>query len=130
MKNTTNNDQVKSLIQIRKSLARGKAGNLAENKAFMDFLQIQQEMTAEFEKTWDVVKERMEEYGVTKISGDFGYITMAERKTFSGAAAPRFMKKVLDSTKVKAYMELHRGNLPEGVKVSTTRFLQKKIKLA
>lgn len=124
------NDQVKNLIQIRKSLARGKAGNLAENAAFLDFLRIQQEMTTEFEKTWEVVKDRMEQYDIKSIKGDWGHITMAQRKTYSGAAAPRFMKKVLDTDKIKAYVTLHKGNLPEGVSLKATLYLQKKIKLA
>lgn len=124
------NDQVKTLVQIQKSLARGKAGNLAENKAFLDFLRIQAEMTKQIDETWDIVKEKMIEHDIQKIDGEWGYITMAERKTFSGSAAPRFMKKVLDTAKVKAYSDLYHGKLPEGVKLSTTRFLQKKVKLA
>lgn len=126
------NDQVKNLINIRKSLKRGKAGNLAENSAFLDFLAIQKQMTAEIDATWDVIKERMDQYDIKKIDGDWGYITMAERKNFSiaGLVAPRFTKRVLDNSQVAAYMKLHKNNLPTGVAMSTSRFLQKKIKLA
>lgn len=129
MKQLTTNDQVKNLIQIRKSLQRGKAGNLAENQAFIDFLRIQQEMTTEFNKTWEVIKDRMEQYDIKKIDGDWGYISMAERHTYSGSSTPRFMKKVLDTDKVKAFEKL-RGKLPEGIKVSTTKYLAKRIKVA
>jgi hypothetical protein len=123
------NDQVRNLVQIRKSLKRGKAGNLAENQAFLEFLAIQKQLESEFEATWSVIRERMEQYDIKSVKGSWGHITMAERQNFSGSASPRFMKKVLDSSKLKAYMKLHKNQLPEGVKVSTTRYLSKKITL-
>lgn len=129
MNKIATNDQVKNLVQIRKSLKRGKAGNLAENQAFLDFLALQAQMTTEFDKTWAVIKERMEQYDITKISGDFGYITVAERKNYSGTPAPTFFKRVLDTSKINAYVKLNSGKLPKGIKVTTTRFLQKKITL-
>lgn len=129
MKQSTTNDQVRNLVQIRKSLARGKAGKLADNQAFMDFLAIQKQLESEFEATWSVIRAQMEQYGISSIKGDWGYVTMAQRTNFSGASTPRFMKKVLDTSKVKAYMKLHGDKLPDGVKMSTTRFLQKKITL-
>lgn len=122
------NDQVKNLVQIRKSLSRGQAGKLASNQAFLDFLAIQQQLTAELDKTWAVVQDRMTQYNVKSISGDFGYITMAERKTFvSDSPAPRFTKRVLDAGKVRAYEKLH-GKLPEGIGITITPYLSKKIK--
>lgn len=123
------NNQVKNLIQIRKSLARGKAGNLAENQAFLDFLAIQQEMTAEFDKTWAVIQSRMEEYDIKSIKGDFGHITLAERKSFIGSPAPRFTKRVLDTTKINAYLSLNK-RLPAGLTLKTTKYLSKRIKVA
>jgi hypothetical protein len=50
------NDQVKNLVQIRKSLARGKAGKLAQNQAFIDFLRMQKQLESEFEATWSVIR--------------------------------------------------------------------------
>jgi hypothetical protein len=132
MKTTTSiatSDQVKSLIQIQKSLARGKAGNLAENKAFLDFIQIQKEVTEQFEATWAVVQELMEKHDVKSIKGDWGYVTMSERKNFKGSPAPRFMKKVIDTAKVSAYMKISNGILPKGIEMTTTKYLAKKIKV-
>jgi hypothetical protein len=120
-------NQTKTLIQIRKSLERGKAGNLAENKAFLDFLQIQKEMTAEFDKTWAVIKQRMEQYDIQKIDGQWGHITLAERTTYSGVSSRRFMKLALDTDKVKSYYSLYK-KLPEGVKMAQTKYLSKRIK--
>lgn len=131
MNQLTTNDQVRNLVNIRKSLKRGKAGNLAENAAFLDFLKIQQQMTAEIDKTWDVVKERMQQYDIKKIDGDWGHITMAERKNFSinGRVTDSFTKKVLDTSKVSQYFKLYK-KLPAGVALSTTKYLSKKIEVA
>lgn len=123
----SNNDQVKTLIQLRKSLERNKTGSLSSNKAFQDFLRVQAEVTAEIDKTWATVQSVMLEHNITKIDGEWGYITMAERKSFAGSPAPRFLKKVLDTSKVAAYMKLH-SKLPEGVTMNTTKYLSKRIK--
>lgn len=130
MNQLTTNDQVKNLVQIRKSLARGKAGNLAENAAFLDFLAIQAEMTAEIDKTWELIKQRMESYDIQKIDGQWGYITMAERKSFkaTGRVSAGFLKSVLDTEKVKGYFGIYK-KLPAGVTLSTTKYLAKKISL-
>lgn len=122
MKSTTND-----IAALRKSLTTIK--QLDNNQQFLDFLRIQAEVQAEIDATWAVVRERMEKYHVTKLSGDWGYITMAERKSFkaTGKVAPRFFKLVLDSTKVSAYEKIA-GHLPTGVDQTTTKFLQKRIK--
>jgi hypothetical protein len=75
------NDQVKNLVAIRKSLKRGKAGNLADNKAFLDFITIQKQLESEFEATWAVIRERMEQYDIQSIKGDWGHITMYPEHT-------------------------------------------------
>lgn len=115
------------LSALRKSIATVK--QLDNSQQFIDFLRYQAEVQAEIEATWDVIKDRMDKYGVTKMSGDWGYITMAERKSFkaTGKVAPRFFKQTLDSTKVSAYKKIS-GHLPAGVDQSTTKFLQKRIK--
>lgn len=125
------NDQVKNLIQIRKSLSRGKAGNLADNAAFLDFLAIQKQMTAEVDKTWALVRERMEQYDVQKIDGDWGVIQLIPTEYLKaiGPVRSEFTKQVLDNDKVKAYRTL-RGKLPRGVQASITNKFYKKIKLA
>lgn len=73
--------------------------------------------------------EAMQEHGVRKIEGDWGYITLATRQNFKeiGKLAPRFTKTVLDSAKVKAHYTLT-GELPAGVEVSETNYLTKRIK--
>lgn len=126
---TTTNDQVKNLIQIRKSLARGKAGNLAENRAFLDFLAIQQQMTAEINETWDVIKERMLQYDIKKIDGDWGSIQFVPISNYeaAGKVAPRFFKQVLDGAEIRHYMKNH-GKAPAGVLIKKVTQFKKSIK--
>lgn len=116
MKQATS-EQVKNLIQIRKSLKRGKAGNLAENAAFLDFLKLHTEMTAEFNKTWEVIQARMEQYDIKKIDGEWGVIGFTkpvDSFKVDGKVDTKFTKPVLDTTKVKAYLALN-GKLPKNV---------------
>lgn len=132
MKQLTTNDQVQNLIQIRKSLSRGKAGNLAENRAFLDFLAIQQQMTAEIEATWAIIRERMEQYDIKKIDGDWGNVQFVPYPTYqaAGKVAPRFFKQSLDGSEIKHYMKNHAGQLPSGVAMKTVLQFKKSIKKA
>lgn len=82
----------------------------------------------------DVIKQvqaAMEENGITKLEGDWGYITLAERTSYKATnideVAPRFLKKTLDTTKVKAEATL-KGELPKGVEESKTKYITKKFK--
>ena len=63
---------------------------------------------------------------IVKLDGDWGYITRAVRKSFKGTN-PEFMKSVLDTTKVGAYVTLT-SQLPEGVTQTDTQYLTKKFK--
>lgn len=79
----------------------------------------------------DQVKVAMIENGVTRIDGDWGYITLAERTTYKAddieAVAEKFIKPALDTTKVKAEAVLT-GKLPAGVSESKTQYITKKFK--
>lgn len=68
--------------------------------------------------------EAMIDNDVVKLEGDWGYITRATRRTFKGSN-PEFMKTVLDTTKVGAYVTLN-NQLPEGVEQSETPYITKK----
>lgn len=124
------NDQVKNLVEIRKSLKRGKAGNLAENQAFLDFLAIQKQMTSEIDATWAVIRECMEQYDIKKIEGSWGNIQFVPYPTYQagGKVAPRFFKQMLDGSEIKHYMKNHGGKLPAGVLVKVTQQFKKSIK--
>lgn len=95
----------------------------AEAEATLKMLEAQKK---EAEK---MILEAMVNNGVQKVSGDWGYITLATRKTFkqTGDVQPKFLKKALDTTKVNAHYTL-KGELPAGVELNETQYLTKKIK--
>lgn len=89
------------------------------------------ELKAKHDEVVEQVKEAMIQNGVTRIDGDWGYITLAERTNYSAtdiAEVPkRFTKLALDTTKVKAEATL-KGKLPKGVTESKTQYITKKLK--
>lgn len=91
-------------------------------------------LEAESKAATEQIKEAMIEAGVTKITLDSdmleGYITLAERTSYKaiGEVSDEFTKKTLDTAKVKAHATLT-GDLPVNVKVETTQYITKKIKV-
>ena len=106
----------KSLVALRK-FAKAEA-ELKELKAKHDAVVAQ-------------IQEAMIANNVTKIDGDWGYITLAERTSYKAddlSAVPQeFIKPSLDTTKVKASATLT-GVLPNGVTESKTQYITKKLK--
>lgn len=106
----------KSLVALRK-FAKAEA-ELKELKAKHD------EVVAQ-------IREAMEANGVTKIDGDWGYITLAERTTYKAEdldeVSAEYLKPTLDTAKVKAQAVLT-GELPAGVVESKTTYITKKLK--
>lgn len=89
------------------------------------------ELKAKHDEVVEQIKEAMIANGVTKIDGDWGYITLAERTSYKAEdimQVPRkFIKPTLDTSKVKAEATLT-GKLPAGVSESTTQYITKKLK--
>lgn len=106
----------KSLVALRK-FAKAEA-KLAELKAKHD-------------EVLEQIKQAMIDNDVTKLEGDWGYITLAERSTYKATdlseVPDEFLKQTLDTTKVKASATLS-GILPAGVVVSKTQYITKKLK--
>lgn len=79
----------------------------------------------------DQVRVAMIENGVTRIDGDWGYITLAERTTYKAddidRVSPQYTKKTLDTAKVKAQAVLT-GEVPAGITESKTQYITKKFK--
>ena len=110
---------------------------LIDNKslvAIKKFVKAETELKALKEKHDEViekVKQAMIDNGVTKIDGDWGYITLAERTTYKAEnideVDEKFIKPSLDTTKVKAEAVLT-GQLPAGVTESKTQYITKKLK--
>lgn len=95
--------------------------------------------TKEANDATEVIKQAMIDANVPKItfdpelSGISGYITLAERTNYKVADPlaldDQFKKLTPDTEKIKASHVLT-GELPDGVEISTTQYITKKIELA
>ena len=86
---------------------------------------------AEVKGIVEQIKQAMIDNDVQKLEGDWGYITLAERVSYKAedldSVDEKYLKKALDTTKVKAEHTLT-GDLPEGVVESKTQYITKKLK--
>lgn len=108
------------------------ANEIVSSKAFHQVIQAQQ-ILAEAQKVvdnqWSVLRDKMEEYGVKSIKGDFGSITLAERTNLEinqDLLPENLFMTVPDTTKIRKTMALN-GDV-EGVSTSTTKYLTKRLK--
>lgn len=106
----------KSLVALKKYAAL--EAQLKEAKAHADAVTEQ-------------IKQAMIDNNVTKIDGDWGYITLAERTSYGAedidSVPVEFVKPTLDTAKIKASVTLA-GQLPTGVTESKTQYITKKLK--
>lgn len=89
------------------------------------------ELDAQRKEAEAQLMDAMEANGIEKISGDWGYITKAVRKSFKVIAdevPAEFSKLALDTKKVAAHVTLT-GELPAGIEQNETTYLTKKISL-
>jgi len=88
-------------------------------------------MKEQHDKVVDQIREAMIKNGVDRISGDWGYITLAERTTYKAedleAVDSKYLKPTLDTAKVKAEAVLT-GELPAGVSESKSQYITKRLK--
>lgn len=91
------------------------------------------EMKAHHDTLIAQIMEAMQTNGVTRLDGEWGYITLAERTTYKAdditEVDEQYLKPTLDTTKVKAQAVLT-GALPAGVTESKTQYITKKLKEA
>jgi hypothetical protein len=89
------------------------------------------ELKEKHDEVIEQIRAAMVENGVTRLEGDWGYITLAERTNYSiknlADLDPKYTKLSLDSTKVKAQAVLT-GELPAGVAEKKTQYITKKLK--
>lgn len=89
------------------------------------------EAKAQADDATEQIKQAMIDNGVTKIDGDWGSITLAERVTYGtdniDSVPENLTKRVLDSTKVKAEATLT-GRLPNNVVATKTQYITKRFK--
>jgi len=92
-------------------------------------------MEKEAKEATELIKEAMIAGGVERVVIDIpgweGYITLAERTTYSAedieSVDAKYLKAALDTAKVKAEAVLT-GTLPDGVIESKTQYITKKFK--
>ncbi|MBS4040377.1 MAG: siphovirus Gp157 family protein [Flavobacteriales bacterium] len=80
----------------------------------------------------EVIQGQMEKHGIKSIKGEnWGSMTIRENTNFSAedldSVPPKFIKKALDTTKLRAHLKLS-DKLPKGVEVTHTRSLVIKLK--
>lgn len=115
-------------IQLAKSPATKKA--LAIINKFAQAEAAFKQLEIEKKEAESKLIEAMDQHGVRKIEGDWGYITLATRKSYKavGEFSDEFTKKALDTKKVAAHYTLT-GEMPAGVEQNETQYLTKKISL-
>ena len=89
------------------------------------------ELKAKHDEVLDKIKQAMIDNNVTKIDGDWGYITLAERTSYKAEdiseVSEEFIKPTLDTAEIKAQAVLT-GEVPAGVVESKTQYITKKLK--
>lgn len=127
--------QVGQLLSEEQELQRTADELAKSNPAFVQFLQQQQDFKQKSDLFWETFKNEMIANDIKSIkSPAWGSITVAEKTTYSAtdkdlAGVPaKFIKKVLDTTKVAAQVKLS-GTLPKGVEAKDTKYLTKRIKI-
>lgn len=127
--------QVGQLLSEEQELQRTAEELARSNPAFVQFLQQQQDFKQKSDLFWETFKNEMIASDIKSIkSPAWGSITIAEKTTYSATekdltgVPPKFIKKVLDTTKVSAHVKLS-GTLPKGVQSVDSKYLTKRIKI-
>lgn len=100
---------------------------IGRDARFIEFVVLQDWLQGQLDAGWKELADSMEEHGIDKIDGDWGYIQFVERRTLKGKPTPSFSKPVIDTSKVRAYETLA-GKLPPGITETISRSLRKSIK--
>lgn len=105
-----------------------KNGVIEQTPILLNFLQVTKELEEQIEASYAYLKEQMVANNVRSVKGEWGSLTIAERLNWKtiDTVAPRFYKKTLDTSKLKAYY-IAMNRLPNGVDVSTTQYLSKRL---
>lgn len=105
-----------------------KNGIIEQTPELLNFLAVAKDLESQIKASYSYLEEQMVKHNVRAVKGGWGSLTIAERLnwTAAGKVAPKFYKKTLDTAKVKAYY-VAMNRLPNGIDVSTTKYLTKKL---
>lgn len=119
-----------ALTIVSKGL-QAKKGELVQSPDFLAAVALAGQLQAELDEFWGSVQTFMEVNKVKGSKGDWGHITLAERRTLGGNVKdikPRFLKQAIATDQVRAYATQHGGKLPAGITEKTSKYLSKKVK--
>ena len=119
--------EVVEILSMEDQLQKLEA-RLSENSQFKKFIEFQRAVREKSAEVFKDIEDTMIENGIKSVKGEWGSITIVERTNYSGdltQVPSRFIKKVLDTTKVSQSHKLE-GKLPKGITTTTTKFLQKR----
>lgn len=129
------NKLIQEAVDTEKALAVRAEELSLQSKQFADYLQEKRHNDEKLEVLWSMVKEYMEEHGISRHETPFISLTLSPSGKYRAKDGVdentlpdelcEVVKKI-SNKKVKAYMELN-GVLPEGVE-STGNILRKKLK--
>lgn len=121
MKTTTGSIALPKNLTIRK-------GEIVQSEEFVAFVTAQKKLQEQIDNNWTMFQELMEKKNVATVKGSWGHITLATRKNLKATQPlpPRFYRQVLDTSKLEAYRTM-KGDYPEGVVISTSKYLSKKV---
>lgn len=95
---------------------------------FLQFIELQKELTSQIEAAWHEIQTTMLDHDVSSIKGDWGYISVAERRNWKATdLPPRFYKQTLDTARLNSMFKLGDA-IPKGASFTTTNYLAKRIK--
>jgi hypothetical protein len=116
-------------ISLPKTITVRK-GEIVQDDEFVAFVKAQKRLQEQLDNNWSMIQDLMENKKVATVKGNWGHITLATRKTLNAAhpLPPRFYKQALDTSKINAYKTM-KGEYPEGVRETTSKYLSKKVTL-
>ena len=133
MENNNNIVALEKLIdgamEKENALAKRSAELAVKDKEFADYLAAKKHNDEELEVLWGMVKQYMEENGITEHETDFIKLKLAPIGKYKAEDIDSVsddlcvIKRILDNKKVKAYLELN-GKLPEGIESMGNRLIK------
>ena len=98
---------------------------LEQTEAYQNFVVLEAKVSELRKALKQHMQERLEESGEKTFENELFKATLVERRNFKpdGDIPEGFEKVSLDTTKVGQHLDLY-GELPEGVKITTTKYIK------
>lgn len=123
-------EQATELVEEQLALEAKRTALMEDNPQLAELLIQEKSFQDKSALMWESIFQSMKKHDIKTIKGDWGYITVAERRNFKAdleELPAKFLKKEADKKKIGSYFDLT-GKLPKGVTTSVTQYLTKKIK--